>query len=320
MSEEPRHAPSIGEVKPWQERLERLWSNVWAITRRLFRYPLSAAGVLLLSGFVAMALLAPWIAPPPPGHTNPYTIPQDSFGPTPRPPSPQHILGTTQDQYDIFYGLVWGTRTAFIIGIIVVFCTLFIGIVVGAISGYFGGWPDEIIMRVTEIFLAFPSLVATMVLVTILGKGLDKVVISFIVFGWMGYARLIRGNVLQVKEFAYVEAAYAAGANSLRIIFRHVVPNAIFPILVVASLDTGTVVLGAAALSFLGLGAPEGFADWGQMINFARNWILGTHADRLAYWYTIFFPGLTISLFVLAWNFLGDAVRDILDPRIRKAR
>lgn len=304
----------------WADHIMQLWANTWGVLKQLFKNPLSASGFIILLGFTLVALLAPWLAPPPERHFNPYMIPQDGFSSTPHPPSVQHPLGTTQNQYDIFYGLIWGTRTAFIIGIIVIFFTLLVGIVTGALSGYFGGWIDEILMRITEIFLAFPSLVATMVLVTILGKGLDKVVIAFIVFGWMGYARLIRGNVLQAKENTYVEAARAAGANSLRIIFRHVVPNAIYPILVVASLDIGTVVLGAAALSFLGLGAQEGYADWGQMINYAHNWILGTHDDRLAYWYTIFFPGLTISLFVLGWNFIGDAFRDIFDPRLRGTR
>jgi peptide/nickel transport system permease protein len=247
-------------------------------------------------------------------------IPQDGFSPTPKAPSAQHPLGTTERQYDIFYGLVWGTRTAFKIGFVVLFFTLIVGVILGALSGYFGGWIDELLMRLTEIFIAFPSLVATMVLVTILGKGLDKIIIAFVVFGWMTYARLIRGSILQIKESAYIEAARAAGATSARIIFRHLVPNAIFPVIVVASLDIGTIVLGAAALSFLGLGAPEGYADWGQMISYARNWILGSHSDRLAYWYTIFFPGLMISLFVLAWNFLGDAFRDIFDPRLRGSR
>jgi peptide/nickel transport system permease protein len=298
----------------------RWLSNIAEVTKKLLKNPLSASGLIILLGFILIALLAPWLAPIPERHPNAYMIPQDGFSSTPKPPSETHFLGTTQDQYDIWYGLVWGTRTAFKIGFVVIFFTLIVGIVIGALSGYFGGWIDEALMRITEIFIAFPSLVATMVLVTILGKGLDKVIIAFVVFGWMTYARLIRGNVLQVKENAYVEAARAAGANSSRIIFRHVVPNAIFPVLVVASLDIGTVVLGAAALSFLGLGAPEGYADWGQMINYARNWILGTHSDRLAYWYTIFFPGLTISLFVLGWNFIGDAFRDIFDPRLRGSR
>ncbi len=323
MREQPFESPLLVESikpNPFLDFVRCVFSNIREVLSKLLKNPLSATGLIILLGFVLVALAAPWLAPPSERHLDSYMIPQDGFSPTPKPPSAQHLFGTTERQYDIFYGLVWGTRTAFKIGFVVLFFTLIVGIILGALSGYFGGWIDELLMRMTEIFIAFPSLVATMVLVTILGKGLDKIIIAFVVFGWMTYARLIRGNILQIKENTYIEAARAAGATATRIIFRHLVPNAIFPVVVVASLDIGTVVLGAAALSFLGLGAPEGYSDWGQMISYALNWILGTHNDRLAYWYTIFFPGLMISLFVLAWNFLGDAFRDIFDPRLRGSR
>jgi len=301
------------------------------VLRQLFKNPLSAIGLLLLIGFAAVALAAPWLAPPE-FPESPYQIPQrevvrpfqppqgrDVFETTPQPPSPNHILGTTQDHYDLYYGLVWGARNALRLGFTIVISTLLIGIVVGAISGFFGGWIDEILMRIVEIFLVFPFLLSTMVLTTILGRGLDKIMIAFIVFGWPGYARFIRGEVLHVKENAYVEAARAAGAGSFRIIFRHVLPNAIYPVIVLASLDIGNIVLAASALSFLGL-VPEGFADWGQLIGFSRNWILGTVHNPLEYWYTIVYPGLAISLFVLGWNLIGDAVRDIFDPKLRGTR
>jgi peptide/nickel transport system permease protein len=299
--------------------------------RQLLRNPLSTVGLLLLIFFTTVALLAPWLAPPERPDA-PYQIPQreivrpfqapqgkDVFETTPARPSPNHLLGTTQNHYDIYYALVWGARNAFKLGITIVLSTLLIGIIVGSIAAYFGGWSDEILMRIVEIFLVFPFLLATLVLTTILGRGLDKIIIAFIVFGWPGYARFVRGEVLHVKENAYVEAARAAGAGSLRVIFRHVLPNAIFPVLVLASLDIGSIVLSASALSFLGL-IPEGYADWGQLIGFSRNLIVGTPLNPLEYWYTIVYPGLAISLFVLGWNLIGDAVRDIFDPRLRGSR
>ncbi len=191
-----------------------------------------------------------------------------------------------------------------------------IGVVLGALAGYFGRWVDEALMRVTEVFLAFPFLVAAIVLTAILGKGLDKVMIALIVFGWPPYARLVRGDVLALKEREYVQAARALGAGPLRILARHVLPNMIHPVLVLASLDMGAIVLSAAGLSFLGLGSEIGYADWGQMISFARNFI--TELD--AYWWTVIYPGAAIVLFVLGWNLVGDAFRDVLDPRLRGTR
>jgi len=308
------------------------------MVRQLLRNPLSLTGLLIMVGFVFVALAAPFLAPPPkpcrpllsywlPGWLleafgqklspcRPYKIPQDGRWADPKPPSSRHPLGTTPYQYDILYGLIWGTRTAFKVGFTVVISIMLIGVVLGSISGYFGRWIDELLMRVTEIFLAFPFLVAAIVLVSILGKGLDKITIALIVFGWPTYARLVRGDVLAVKEREYVQAARALGASHLRIIFRHVLPNTIYPVFVLASLDMGAIVLSAAALSFLGLGSEIGYADWGQMISFARNFI--TELDR--YWWTVVYPGAAIILFVLGWNLIGDAFRDILDPRMRGAR
>lgn len=313
------------------DRVSRSATTSRAFLGRLVRNPTSALGLSLLTLFALVALLAPILAPPEPGR-DPYQMPQremmrpfappagaDLYNPTPSPPSDRHLLGTGQDQYDIFYGLVWGTRTAFRLGIIIVFTTLLIGIFIGAISGYFGGWIDEAVQRVVEIFLVFPFLVAALVLTAILGKGINNIIIAFIVFGWPFYARLVRGEVLHVKENNYVEASRALGSSGWHTIVRHLLPNAIYPVLVLASLDIGTYVLSAAALSFLGLGTP-GYADWGTMINASQNWIIQAHGNPLAYWYTFVYPGIIITLFVLGWNLLGDAVRDISDPRLRGGR
>ncbi len=286
--------------------------------KKLVRNPLSMIGLVLLVGFVVVAALAPLIAPTPERYRNePYRIPRYGWGSTPTPPSREHPMGLTQGQYDIFYGVVWGTRTAFLVGLIVVGASCGIGVVVGAISAYIGGRTDEVVMRVVDVFLSFPFLIAAVVITCVLGKGLDKVMIAMVCFWWMSYARLLRGNILQVREEEFVLAARAAGVSDLKIVLRHILPNTIFPVLISASMDLGSVVVTAAGLSFLGLGAPEGYADWGQMISFSRNWLLGAPGEPLKYWYTVVYPGAAIVLFVLAWNLIGDAFRDILDPKIQ---
>jgi len=284
---------------------------------RIKKSPLSLIGLSLILLFASVALLAPIIAPPKYPY-EPYRIPRSGYSATPQPPSYQHPFGTTQGQYDIYYGVIWGTRTAFRIGFMVVGSILVIGIILGSISGYYGGLVDEIIMRIVDTFMSIPTLVLAMALVTALGHNLDSVMKALIIVGWPSYARLIRGDILSVREETYVEAARAIGCSDLSIIFKHVLPNAIYPLLIMASLDVGAMVLTAAALSFLGLGAPIGYADWGQMISFARNWIVGPPSNPLAYWYTVVIPGLFILFFVLGWNLLGDAFRDILDPKIRR--
>ena len=315
---------------------------------KLLRNPTSLAGILLLLAYALVAIFAPTIAPPPENARNPYMIPRDGFATEPQPPSEEHPFGTTEGQYDIFYGVVWGTRTAIRVGVVITAITLVIGLAIGSFAAFYGGWVDEALMRVTEIFQAFPFLLAaitlTAVLQTIYGrettnilllmtKGIGLVafgdnpfetadpvqmslltgMVAIIIFGWMAYARVIRGNILTVKESEYTMAARTVGASDMRILFRHLIPNAVFPVMVIASMDIGTYVLTFAALSFLGLGAQRGYADWGQIISFARNWI----PSLAIHWHIVVFPGLAIVLFVLAWNLVGDALRDILDPRMR---
>lgn len=305
------------------------------VLKQLLRNPLSLLGLTLLIFFGLVAIFAPWLAPPPIPR-EPYRIARYGFSPTPQPPTDSNPFagiwtivtgrsdfrttrpfGTTEGQYDVYYGLVWGTRTAFLAGICITGITALIGIVWGSLAAYFGGWVDIIFMRITDIFQAFPFLIAAMtiavVLQPIIGRSIYTAAIALIVFGWMGYARLIRGDILSIKERDYVQAARAIGASHLRIVLRHILPNAIYPTLVVASMDIGSYVISFAALSFLGLGAEVGYADWGQMLAFARNWIPRLHQ----YWWIILYPGLALVLFVLAWNLVGDALRDILDPRLR---
>ncbi|MCD6575407.1 ABC transporter permease [Candidatus Aerophobetes bacterium] len=284
---------------------------------RVKKSPLSMVGLCIILFFIVIALLAPIIAPPKYPY-NPYRIPRHGYSTTPAPPSWEHPFGTTEGQYDIFYGVIWGTRTAFRIGFMVVGSILIIGILLGSIAGYYGGIVDEIIMRVVDTFMSLPTLILAMALVTALGRSLENVMIALIIVGWPAYARLVRGEILSIREETYVEAARAIGVSDSGIIFKHILPNAIYPVLIMGSLDIGAMVLTAAALSFLGLGAPVGYADWGQMISFARNWIVGPPGNPLAYWHTVTIPGVFILLFVLGWNLLGDAFRDILDPKMRR--
>ena len=286
------------------------------IIQYLLKNPLSLLGILLLLFFVLVAVFAPIIAPPESFQISPYDTPRSSFWATPEPMSGDHYFGTTQGQFDIYYGLVWGTRTAFKIGIGVVLVSSIFGITIGSIAAYYGGLVDEILMRIVDIFMAVPFLIAAMVLTTLLGKGIGTMMIALSAFGWMSYARVIRSEILRIKEMDYVHAAKAYGVRDISLIFRHILPNAMFPVLVLATMATGSMVLAASALSFLGVGSEAGYADWGQFISYSRNWIVGQGDEPFKYWYTLFFPGMAIFLFVFSWNLVGDALRDILDPHI----
>jgi peptide/nickel transport system permease protein len=320
-------------------RLERiLGPDNYRVVQGLFKTPAAIIGTVLIVFFVLVAIGAPFLAPPL-NPNDPYKIPRDGFKAEPKPmgaewnsrppPTPVwwkaltgrdewiHIMGTAQGQYDIYYGVIWGTRTAFKTGLVVVISTVLIGIIVGSVSAYYGGLVDNILMRIVDVLFVLPFLMATLILAAVLtpvlGRTLLPVMVAFITFGWMGYARIIRSDILSVKQRDFILAAKVIGVQDSRILLRHIIPNAIFPTLVLASLGIGDVVLGFAALSFLGIGTDLGYADWGQVLSFARNWITSLNT----YWYIIVWPGLTLVLFVLGWNLVGDALRDVLDPRLR---
>ena len=308
------------------------------ITSRIKKSPLSILGLSILSFYIAIALLAPILAPPRPppmGRDDPFIVWKDLDIPAlermmPHPPNARHPLGTTEESYDIYYGCIWGTITAFRVGIMVVFSSLLASIIIGGVAGYYGGIVDEVLMRLTDVIYAFPGLILVMALVTALPSmfqlgpfvvtvtKLDKVLLALVLVGWPSYSRVIRGEIFRVKQEDYIEAAKAVGCSDLRVMVKHVLPNAIYPIVIMASLDIGAIVLTAAALSFLGLGAPPGYADWGQLIALSRNYIYGNITDPFRHWYVWLTPGLFIFTFVLGWNLLGDAFRDILDPTLRR--
>jgi peptide/nickel transport system permease protein len=320
----------------WLERV--LGPDNYRVVVGLLRTPASIMGFVLIALFIFVALAAPVIAPPVTPN-DPYRIPRDGFSSEPQPMMTEwtrhapdlpfwwkpimrtdhwvHILGTSQGQYDIFYGIIWGTRTAFRTALVVVAATLLIGVTVGSVSAFYGGIVDNVMMRVVDIFMTLPFILAALILAAVLtpviGRSLIPSIIALITFGWMGYARIIRGDILSIKERDFVLAARVVGVRDSRILFRHIVPNAIFPTLVLATLAIGDVVLSFAALSFLGIGTEVGYADWGQVLSFARNWIISLNT----YWYIIVWPGLILVLFVMGWNLVGDALRDVLDPRMR---
>lgn len=222
-----------------------------------------------------------------------------------------HILGTDEDGGDIFSRIIWGARIDLSIALIVVASACLIGASIGATSGFLGGRIDEVVMRITDIFLAFPGLILAMAVAAALGRSLTNLTIALMIVWWPTYARLIRGQVLAEKERLYVEAAKASGAPRRRIIFNHVLPNSIYPILVQGTLDLGSVILTAAGLSFIGFGAGAGVAEWGLMIATGRNYLFNQP------WVPVF-PGLAILLSSLAFNLVGDGLRDVLDPRLRR--
>ncbi len=308
----------------------RRQSRVPAWVRALFKNPASIAGLILITAFALVAIFAdPIISFVEPAvaqqeieqnSDNPFRIPREGFSSEPQPPSATHVFGTTEGQYDIFYGVVYGTRTAFEVGIIITGLTLLFGMSVGLLSAFYGGVVDDTVQRVVEIFLAFPFLLAAITAASVLGptvhNGILTGIAALTLFGWPGYARLVRGDVLSIKERDFVLAARAVGVRDWGMMFRHILPNAMYSVLVVASLDIGTYVVSFAALSFLGVGAEVGYADWGQLLSFARNWI----PSLARYWYIIVYPGLALLLYVLAWNLIGDAFRDALDPKMRGLR
>ncbi|QLG50716.1 ABC transporter permease [Natrinema halophilum] len=244
----------------------------------------------------------------------PYDPSETLVGPQNAPPSPAHPFGTDWAGRDQLSRILVGGRYTLSIGLVAVVLALAVGVPLGAIAGYFGGWIDESIMRLVDVLYAFPFLVLAIAIVPILepvpilGSGFSTVVLALVVTGWIGYARLLRGEVLSIREREYVTAARALGVPDRTIIRRHVVPNAIAPVIVQATLNIGTVVLTAAALGFLGLGLEPGSAEWGAMLSQGRSSLI--RGD----WHVTMFPGAAIFLFVLAINLVGDGINDALDP------
>lgn len=277
---------------------------------RLRQSALAMIGLGLVAVYAIVALLAPVIAPAP-DPDEPYEMKLD-FRNDLQAPGPDHPFGTGVSGIDLFYGVVWGTRISIVMGLAVTLVGAIIGTILGGIAGYFGGKVDEAIMRLTDVFLAMPLLILAMGVAVALGRGLFNIGLALAIVWWPSYTRLVRGQVLSIRENQYVEAARSVGASDWRIITRHILPNAMSPIMVQATLDIGSVILISAALSFIGFG-PTGtnFAEWGNLVSRGQQFLLRA-------WWPVTIPGLAIFGFALGFNLLGDGLRDLLDPRLRK--
>ena len=290
----------IPAITPSDSENTRTLRHVFSV---ILREPLSLLSTGLIVMFILLAAFAFQIAP----------YPEEGAGKTHASntllaPSAEHWLGTDKLGRDILSRIMVGARPALMIPIGVVLFAVMIGAPLGALAGYKGGWPDEVIMRITDLFLAFPSLLLAMAIASALGRGLDKAAIALIVSWWPWYTRIARGVAVGLRERYFVEAAQASGVSDAVIIFRHILPNTLSPILVQATVDMGTVILAMGGLAFLGLGTQPPSPDWGLMVSEGRGFIL----DQ---WWIATFPGIAIFVVVLAFNLVGDTLRDIFDPR-----
>jgi peptide/nickel transport system permease protein len=279
--------------------LEHRFKLVTSIARQ----PLAAAGVLLLAVFIVCAIFAPWLAPRDPAQL-------DLAGRL-LPPGHGHWFGTDELGRDILSRTLYGARISLIVALSVVSLSLGIGLIAGLTAGFYGGWTDIVLnVYVTNAFLALPGILLAIAFVAFLGPGLFNLVLALSISGWVGYARLVRAQVMAVKEREFVEAARALGASDLRVLCRHILPNIVQPVIVQAAIGMAGAVLAEATLSFLGLGVPPPAASWGSMLNDARSHLFDSP-------HMVLFPALAVMLAVLSFNFIGDALRDFLDPRTR---
>jgi peptide/nickel transport system permease protein len=264
---------------------------------------LAALGLILLTIFVACALFAPWLAPHDPAQLD---LPGRLAS-----PGTAHWFGTDELGRDILSRTLYGARISLVVAVSVVGLSGALGLVAGVLSGFYGGWTDTVLnVYISNAFLALPGILLAIAFVAFMGPGLLNVILALAISGWVGYARLVRAQVLAVKEREFVEAARALGASDLRVIFRHVLPNILQPLIVQAAIGMAGAVLAEATLSFLGLGIPAPAASWGSMLNDARSHLFDSP-------HLVFFPAMAVMLCVLSFNFIGDALRDYLDPRTR---
>jgi peptide/nickel transport system permease protein len=270
---------------------------------RLFGNPLSAVGLALSAAFVLMAIAAPLLAP----HDPLAMDPSKRLA----APSALHWFGTDDGGRDILARVIYGTRSSLLTALGILSLASVIGTSIGLAAGYFGGWVDETLMRITDMFLAFPALVLAMGLAAALGPSLFNAMLATAVVWWPWYARLVRGQALHLKNEAFVEAARVAGASGLRIAVRHILRNCLTPIIVQMSLDIGYAILTLSSLSFIGLGAQPPTPEWGSMVSIGRDYFL----DQ---WWIVTFPGLAIFVSVMAFNLLGDGLQESLSPRLRR--
>ncbi|MCD6370648.1 MAG: ABC transporter permease [Thermoplasmata archaeon] len=280
--------------------------EVIRVLKIMFRNKLSLLGIIIILVLMLMAIFAPFLAPYPDQARGEPNLEEKL-----QPPSSKHLFGTDYMGRDVLSRVIYGARISLLVAIAVVSLGLLIGIPLGLLAGFKGGVVDTIIMRVTDIFLSFPPLLLALLISVTLGRGLENTIIALAVSWWPWYTRLIRGMAISIKEKPYVEVAKSMGISSWRIIARHILPNAISPVVVQGTMDMGSAILEASALSFLGLGVQPPTADWGLMVSQGKGYLLN-------FWWYPTFPGLAIFITVLAFNLVGDTLREILDPRLRR--
>ncbi len=290
----------------WYPAMRARAQRMGSVARETLRNPTTVVGVVIIVLMLLMAALAPVLTTP--NTPDPYQMPRD-FGNLNQPPgTPGAPLGTDSNGASILYGIIWGSRTSLQLSLIVVSITIVIGVTIGSIAGFTGGKVDTILMRIVDVFLSIPELILALAIAAILGPSLANIILAIAAVYWVKYARIIRGQVISIKNNEYVDAARVMGDTRLRIYLKDVLPNAITPVVVQATLDMGAVVLIGATLSFIGL-AEAGIAEWGVMVSDGQT---GISAGR---WWASTFPGLMIFLWSLAFNLVGDSLRDVLDPR-----
>ncbi len=311
----------------WDDMKDSLEPKFDEFKRTLYQIrknPLTVLGLFLVISLISIAFFAPWLAPPSESQRDPMKMEEHfQFNFNPQPPcyfsctadageENGYILGSTDRGYDIYYGIVWGSRTSLDVAAKVVFTGTFIAVAIGAVSGYYGGRVDDIVMRITDVFIAIPGLVLALAIIAVTeDASIEMLMYALIIVGWPGFTRIIRAEALRIRKLPYIEAAKASGASDFRIIFKHVIPNCITSVIVIATMDMGGIVLSLAALGFLGFGGGPDLAEWGKLVSFGQDDIL------LGQWWGFFFPGLAIALWALGFYLLGDGIRDILDPKQR---
>jgi len=280
-----------------------------ALRRAIFRFSqsgLSILGLVMVLGLIVLALFGPALAPYPEHVAGGVNTAKRFLA-----PSLVHPFGTNELGQDVFSLVLAGTRVSVLAGLAVVLLGTVVGAVVGAIAGYAGGWTDEILMRLSDLKLTVPGLILAMAVAAALGPGIVNMVVAISLSWWPGYARLVRGEVMAKKEEMFVTAARAIGAGPGRILFRHILPNVMTPVIVKMSLDMGFAILTVASLGFIGIGVKPPTPEWGSLLSVARGYMPD-------YWWTAIFPGLAIFIAVFGFNLLGDGLRDVFDPRARR--
>ena len=276
-----------------------LRADVW---RRFRQNRLALIGLVFIIFLIVVAIFAPIIAPYGPAERSP--------GAYREPPSLEHWFGTDTVGFDVFSRVVYGARISLRVGIIATLMTIIIGLILGAIAGYFGGKTDGLIMRITDVFLAIPYIILAIAIASLFGKSVNSVILVLGLTGWLGLCRIVRASFLSLKRLEYVEAARSLGFGHARIIFRHMLPNALQPVIVYGTIEVGTIILAEAALSFLGVGPTPPTPAWGLMVSEAKSTLaVAPHM--------LFFPGMASFLTVLAFVFVGDGLRDALDPKLK---